>query len=295
MSKVALRCGVFAAVLTSLVLLSGCMGRPSDSAYIAYESMLRKDGKLRTDTAPADARYSADDLIRNFERIALRRESSAIRPGSEQNSTSLPLQRWHGPLRYQIHGAAATQKDRDDVAQLMARIAALTGLEIRETATDPNFRILITAPDERDRISSELAQINPRLSWAFEYWRTHSEIICSAYSKSEPGNRGHLVTAMAIIGSETTGVLRKACLHEEIVQALGLPNDHPDVRPSIFNDDGEFALMTDHDAQLLRILYDPRLAPGMTAPQAMPAVRAIVSDIFSRPAAPVPDLSQGKT
>jgi hypothetical protein len=53
--------------------------------------------------------------------------------------------------------------------------------------------------------------------------------------------------------------------------------------------------MTDHDAQLLRILYDPRLAPGMTAPQAIPAVRAIVSDIYSSPGARVPNISQGKT
>jgi len=51
------------------------------------------------------------------------------------------------------------------------------------------------------------------------------------------------------------------------------------VRPSIFNDDGEFALLTDHDEDLLRILYDLRLAPGMTAEQAMPIVRRIAGEL----------------
>jgi hypothetical protein len=58
------------------------------------------------------------------------------------------------------------------------------------------------------------------------------------------------------------------------------------VRPSIFNDDGEFALLTEHDEHLLRILYDPRLKPGMTAEEAMPLVRRIVAGIpLNRPSA----------
>ena len=43
---------------------------------------------------------------------------------------------------------------------------------------------------------------------------------------------------------------------------MGLPNDSPEARPSLFNDDLEFALLTEHDAILLRMLYDPRLRPG---------------------------------
>ena len=74
-------------------------------------------------------------------------------------------------------------------------------------------------------------------------------------------------------------LMRSSCLQEELVQALGLGNDHSDVRPSIFNDDEEFALMTRHDEYLLRILYDPRLKSGMTAEEAMPIVREIIADL----------------
>ena len=59
---------------------------------------------------------------------------------------------------------------------------------------------------------------------------------------------------------------------------MGLPNDSPEARPSLFNDSLEFALLTEHDAILLRMLYDPRLRPGMTAAEARPLLPAIAAD-----------------
>jgi hypothetical protein len=117
------------------------------------------------------------------------------------------------------------------------------------------------------------------LAQTFEFWRHAPEVICVANNLFSSDDNNLIVAGMVVIGSETTGLLRQACLHEEIVQALGLANDHPDVRPSIFNDDGEFALLTEHDEHLLHILYDPRLKPGMTVDEAMPVVRRIVAGI----------------
>ena len=70
---------------------------------------------------------------------------------------------------------------------------------------------------------------------------------------------------------------------------MGLPNDNDDVRPSIFNDDQEFGLLTDHDAYLLRALYDDRLKPGMPVETAMPKVRQIMKELFQPGVAPQPD------
>ena len=66
---------------------------------------------------------------------------------------------------------------------------------------------------------------------------------------------------------------------------MGLPNDSPQARPSLFNDDLEFALLTEHDAILLRMLYDPRLRPGMTADEARPLLPAIARDARRRSSA----------
>ncbi|MFO7759375.1 MAG: DUF2927 domain-containing protein, partial [Roseovarius sp.] len=52
--------------------------------------------------------------------------------------------------------------------------------------------------------------------------------------------------------------------------------DSPTARPSIFNDDDEFALLTRHDEILLELLYDPALDPGMTPDEARPILRRLL-------------------
>jgi hypothetical protein len=267
--------------------LAACAGRPTVADYADYEQRLIAKGKLRAETVAADAPFDAATLALNFERIALNREADSTRPGGDDNLQPTPLRRWQGPLRYRLAGSAVTQADRAEVAGLMARIARLTGLAIAEadlTGEGENFLILVTAPEERDRIEAALAEASPRLARTFAFWRERPELICIADNLPAPAEPYVIAAAMVVIGDETRGLLRRACLHEEIVQALGLANDHPQVRPSIFNDDGEFALLTWHDELLLRMLYDARLAPGMTGAEAMPVARRIAGELA--PAAP---------
>jgi hypothetical protein len=90
---------------------------------------------------------------------------------------------------------------------------------------------------------------------------------------------GAYTAAVAVIRAELPDRLRLSCIHEELAQGMGLGNDHPQARPSIFNDDEEFALLTRHDEFLLRMLYDPRLRPGMTVAQARPIFTQIAAEL----------------
>jgi len=85
--------------------------------------------------------------------------------------------------------------------------------------------------------------------------------------------------------------MRLACIHEELAQSLGLPNDSKTARPSIFNDDQEFAFLTRQDELMLRILYDQALYPEMTAAEARPIVDMLASNLKD---ATAPALSQSK-
>lgn len=263
--------------VAGFALLAACSIRPSEADYVAYQVALRAMGDLRTERSPADAPFSGDDLARNFERIALRHEADASVPASEKNWEPNALMRWEGPLNYRVFGGAATEDDRAEVRRLMRTIGRLTGLRITEADSELNFLILVTSPEERDHFAEQLGRLNPALEGTFDFWRRTPSVICVANNLFSARDANRIVAGLVAIGSETTGLLRRACLHEEIVQALGLANDHPDARPSIFNDDSEFALLTEHDEYLLRLLYDPRLRPGMTADEAMPVVRRIVA------------------
>jgi acetyl-CoA acetyltransferase family protein len=84
------------------------------------------------------------------------------------------------------------------------------------------------------------------------------------------------IAAMAN-AAEHPDLMRLSCLHEEITQGLGLANDSPAARPSIFNDDEEFALLTPMDELMLKMLYNPLLTPGMTEAEARPIVDSLAT------------------
>lgn len=264
----------------ALVLSACTSNRPSEIYYAAYEAEMRAAGHLRTDLAPADAAYDVDDLALNFFRVALHHETDISRVAGEDNWTPHRLSRWEGPLDYQLLGNAITDWDRGRIQELMARVARLTGLTVREVPNDGNFLIAVTVPEERDAFERSLHRDEPVLAGIFSIWRRTPQMFCVARTTTRRKFEGSINRALIVVGSETNGLNREACYHEEIVQALGLHNDHPLVRPSIFNDDDEFALLTEHDERLLKMLYDPRLAPGMAASEAMPIARRIAGEIM---------------
>ncbi|MDH3667834.1 MAG: DUF2927 domain-containing protein [Paracoccaceae bacterium] len=263
-------------------MLGACAAeRPSAIYYAAYEAEMRAAGHLRTDVAPVDASYTSEDLAQNFFRVALHHETDISRVAGEDNWTPNRLSRWEGPLNYQLLGTAITDWDRARIRALMARVAHLTGLTVREVPKGGNFLIAVTVPGERDTFERELHREEPVLAGIFSIWRRSPQMFCVARTTTRRKFTGSINRALVVIGSETRGLNREACYHEEIIQALGLHNDHPLVRPSIFNDDDEFALLTEHDERLLRMLFDPRLAPGMPASEAMPIARQISSEIMN--------------
>jgi hypothetical protein len=264
---------------TLALSLGACAGKPGPAAYDAVEAQIVDRGGLRTETAPVDAPFDDADLARNFERIALRFEANVNRPGGEDNATPSRLRRWETPVRWRLAGEAVTDADDAADAALFGRISDITRLDIASTDRegDVNFLILITTPEERPAVSQALGALSPRLADTFDLWRSSAEVVCAGVFASARAGDPRIGAAFVFIGAEVSGRLRAACIHEEIAQAFGLPNDHPDVRPSIFNDDQEFALLTAHDEALLRILYDPRLRAGMTAAEAAPVVRSILT------------------
>ena len=71
----------------------------------------------------------------------------------------------------------------------------------------------------------------------------------------------------------------RACVVEELTQVLGLPNDSDAVKPSIFNDQSRYFELTDHDRRMLKVLYDPRITPGMPRNEALRQGRLILDEL----------------
>jgi len=263
----------------------------AEAYYTRVQASLLANGLLRTDGGGPDVPFNARTLSRNFLRIALYQEYAERSGRLIARENGSVLHRWNGPLRYQVVfgptvEAPRTDKDSREIKRYTARLGRLTGLGFArvDSQARANLHIFVLNEDERRRLGPILRAIVPGISKATVNAAVNMDrdTYCLAFAMT-PGNSATYAQGIIIIRAEHPDLLRKSCIHEEIAQAMGLPNDSPAARPSIFNDDGEFGLLTTHDEMLLRMLYDKRLQPGMTEATARPIVETIAAEMIGGP------------
>jgi len=255
--------------------------------YTAVQNDLLARGLLRTDGGGPDTPYDADDLVENFIAIAFydeyQRGSGTALRGQGQTGR---LSRWSAPVRIGVEFGASVPEadrahDRKAIAGYADRLARVTGHSIGMGGR-PNFHVFVAGEDDRAFFLDRLAEIAPRMSASeMESFRNlPRSIYCLVVAFSGGLAPQTYTQAVALIRAEHPDLVRLSCIHEEIAQGLGLANDSPYARPSIFNDDDEFALLTSHDEMLLRMLYDPRLKTGMSAEAARPVARIVARELL---------------
>ncbi|MEC3861648.1 DUF2927 domain-containing protein [Mesobacterium sp. TK19101] len=255
--------------------------------YARVQSDLLTQGLLRTDGGGPDTPYTADMVTRNFERIALADEYARGR-GLELSDGALgPVKKWQVPVRITAEFGASVpleqrQRDRASLKAYAARLARVTGHPIAMADSGANFHVLFMGEDDRPGVRGRIEALVPDVDRAslsiIDSLPRSIHCLVIAFADT-PGGTAY-GKAIALVRSEHPDLLRKSCIHEEVAQGLGLANDSPYARPSIFNDDDEFALLTSHDEVLLKILYDDRLQAGMSADTARPIVKDIVADLM---------------
>lgn len=277
------------AALTVLVvaMVAGCDGAGGRTEalkvhYAELEDQYISGGFMRRDRAAPDAAFSNADLVRNFELIALHTEFDDSKHDLVAQQTAVRLSRWEGPIKVSLLGRGVRPSDGMVLRSLTERLEAASGIAFEIVPQeDANLLILMYGAEQRDGFSAGVASgPNAEQNQYFAGWSHSDWSPCIAVTyQTDEAKPGVTTSALIIIKDETDGLLRESCFHEELTQAMGLLNDHPDVRPSLFNDDEEFALLTEHDEFLLRILYHPTLKPNMNADDVRPLLQGIVEDL----------------
>jgi hypothetical protein len=247
-------------------------------AIDAWERQLLAKGFLRTDLAPRDAPYTNAELARNFREIVFKIEFYYQGDKRVARRLDSSLSKWVAPIRYRIDGDAVTAEDVRTIRAFAGRLQVLTGVSFTETtAANANFIISIESEAGRRRLSQSYRDgVDRQLGRRLEDWSEDISWPCGGTA----WERGGVIDfAHVYIKAEAQGLMRESCIHEEIAQALGPGNDYPLARPSIFNDDEEFALLTEHDEMILRVLYDARLRPGDRAETSLTTVRNVIVDL----------------
>lgn len=311
----AIRHGLFAGLLAaSLIGLAGCdvsppipptspaprpiitgpkvtpqsvVSREMSKHLARVQADLLVQGLLRVDGGGPDVPFSKRNLVDNFVRVALFDEYTNTGGQIIALEAQSHLRRWEQPIRMQIEFGpsvplAQRTEDRSKINSYIKRLSHITGIPIRLSNTNPNYHVLILNEDERLASGPRLQALAPGIGTASLRAVTDMSraTLCLVFAYSDGTDKASYAKAVAVIRGEHPDLLRLSCFHEELAQGLGLANDSPAARPSIFNDDEEFGLLTHHDELLLQMLYDRRLRVGMTAQQARPIVEQIATELL---------------
>jgi len=254
--------------------------------YANLQARLLARGLMRTDSGARDATFNARQLAANFIHIALFDEFDSSTGNLIARPTESRLRRWAAPVRVGLRFGNSIPADRRAterarVGSYLARLSRLTGHPIALSDGNVNFHLYLLSDDERRAIGPTISTAMPGMSASevASFTQMQPSTYCQVSAMIDNSTSLYR-RAFAVIRAEHPDLLHLACLHEEIAQGLGLPNDSPAARPSIFNDDQEFALLTPMDEMMLKMLYDPRLRPGMTISEARPIVDQIATDLM---------------
>lgn len=249
--------------------------------YQKVEQGHKTRGLLRIDGGGPDVPFDDRRLYETFMATAFSREFTDVGAALVRREGESQMHRWETPIQIQtIFGAsvpdARRAEDSSAIQRYANRLGNVTGHPISYVERGGNFPVLILSEDER-RVSGPLMRrlipgIRDREIDLIQNLDRSTYCIVVA---SDPRDDGVLTRAVAVIRAELPPLLRLSCIHEEIAQGLGLANDSPRARPSIFNDDDEFGRLTTMDERLLQMLYSPQLSPGMDAETARPIVKQL--------------------
>lgn len=255
--------------------------------YQRVEQDLLVQGLLRADGGGPDTPFTKRQLVDNFVQIGVFNEFTNENGRFKKRSSEARVQRWQRPIAISMEfGASVDEQQRKAdtkfVSDFAARLSRVTGHRISRSFGRGNFHVAVLDTDELKAFGPRLQELIPELETSIveQITQMARPTYCAVYAFTDADAPNIFHTAVAIIRSEHPSLLRKSCFHEEIAQGLGLSNDSPAARPSIFNDNGEFALLTRHDELLLTMLYDPRLPLGGTPAQAKPVIEVLAAELL---------------
>lgn len=259
---------------------------PESAALRAYFTQVQSaqltQGLLRRDGGGPDTPFTAEMLTRNYLQIAFYNEYAG--EGLAAGAAGF-LRRWRKPVRIGLDFGASVppsqrRGDASDVTAYAARLKRVTGHPVSVTS-GPNFIVAFLSEDDRaDRLPIIAERLGLNARDLARLQQLPREIYCLVVAFPEADDPSAYGSAIAIVRSENPDLLRLSCIHEEVAQGLGLANDSPTARPSIFNDDDEFALLTNHDELLLKMHYDSRLSLGMPLADAETVARQIAYEFL---------------
>ena len=267
-------------------------GDTKEAKFKKYYSRLEERkislGLLRQDGGGTDTPFDVDDIVEAFEQVAFYNEYDISGDKLLPNSEAVKLAKWNSNINISVRfGNSVNKKQQDndllEINELIGVLSQITNHNIKISQQNINMYVVIANQKEIKDLIAEIALLQPefdpqRIPIITQLPR---DIHCMAMTSMNVQANSGISSSLVIIRNELPHIMRKACIHEEIAQSLGLTNDSHLARPSVFNDDDEFATLTKFDEILLKILYDKRLHSGISKDKATQIVKNAADELLS--------------
>jgi Protein of unknown function (DUF2927) len=230
-------------------------------------------------STPTSGELTDDNYVADFEIVAFYREFDPEKKEHE-------LTRWETPLKVALVGDVSDRYTGYAIDQLKD-MSEMSGLPVDLAGADEANVVVIFSPEPFDAALTTYRDVYrpffvSEASMDRLTDQMKKEATCYGRIITADDNSNQIVGAVILIPTDQGRFIVRACIIEELTQAMGLFNDSDDVQPSIFNDSSPNMTLTDHDRILFRLLYDDRLKTGMTWQEAEPIVRQILPQIRSQ-------------
>ena len=199
--------------------------------------------------------YTADDVIRWFDEVAL---SSEYSTGEDTQS----LLRWESEIRYCLHGSYM-QEDADWLAGIFKQLNAVEGFPGARRVQDEdsaNMNLYFCDRDEfHDRMYDSVPDDNADGATTYYY-----------------NGANHITSATICYWEDMSASVRRSVMTEEIINSVGFSNDTTERENSVVYQYGSWTEEPDKvDWLLLRLIYAPEMRAGMRRAEAEKVIRKL--------------------
>jgi len=212
-------------------------------------------------------RFSTAELSRGFLALAF---GSDLRIGA----APVGIRRFDRPISLQIIPGGSVDRAaamRGIVEEYARRVP---GLQLRLAAPGDTADIEVRLIDEKDFRSALQAAFGASVAKAF-IARTDPQCMTSVKSSVE----GVILNSVTFIIVDEGDAVFLDCAYHELLHAFGLSNHDQDNPWTTLNQKRMVGYLSVYDAALLTLLYDPRIAPGMTRTKARTVLPSVIEDL----------------
>jgi Protein of unknown function (DUF2927) len=224
-----------------------------------------EDAEITSRRAAERTDFTNDEIRDGFFKIAFGAELQLDKPAGR-------VRKFDEPVRIFIESASGPDR-RDQLTRVVADIRArINHIDIAVTNDRREANFTVRLVSER-KLKSTIRALYGN-DKAKQIQKALNPECLSGIGKDE---RFRIRRAEVILPVDAGDFTFYDCAYEEMLQALGAINDDASVPWTMFNDEVQMGFFDVYDQYLLNILYDPRIAAGMTRDE----VDAVLPEILS--------------